>query len=112
MRSPITPYTSGRGTNVSFFHIRCENIYLVAVTKQNSNAALVFEFLFRVQNIAKSYFGVFEEETVKNNFVLIYELLDEIIDFGYPQNSDPDTLKLYITTESFREESSTVSVLS
>lgn len=26
----------------------------------------------------------------------------EIIDFGYPQNSETDTLKTYITTESIR----------
>jgi len=28
----------------------------------------------------------------------------EINDFGYPQNSDPDTLKLYITTETLKSE--------
>ncbi len=29
-----------------------------------------------------------------------YPLSQEIIDFGYPQNSEADTLKTYITTES------------
>lgn len=53
-----------------------ENIYLVAVTKSNANAALVFEFLYRLVLLGKSYFGKFDEEAVKNNFVLIYELLD------------------------------------
>lgn len=28
----------------------------------------------------------------------------EVLDFGYPQNSDADTLKLYITTESVKSE--------
>lgn len=42
----------------------------------NANAALVFEFCYRVINIGRSYFGKFDEEAVKNNFVLIYELLD------------------------------------
>ncbi|POW00520.1 hypothetical protein PSTT_13071, partial [Puccinia striiformis] len=55
-------------------------------------------------NIAKSYFGKVDEEAVKNNFVMIYELLDEILDFGYPQNSEIDTLKMYITTESIKSE--------
>ena len=58
---------------------------------------------------------------MKNNFVLIYELIDglslqstckptflifttEIMDFGYPQNSEIDTLKSYITTEAARSE--------
>ena len=54
--------------------------------------------------ITRAYFGKLDEESVKNNFVLIYELLDEIIDFGFPQNSEIDTLKMYITTESIKSE--------
>ncbi len=50
--------------------------------------------------VFKSYFGgVFDEETVRNNFVLIYELLDECCDYGYPQNCAPDVLKQYILQE-------------
>lgn len=90
----------------------------------NASAALVFEFLYRFVNISKSYFGKLDEESVKNNFVLIYELLDgqfsacryhgpadllEILDFGYPQNSEIDTLKMYITTESIKSEMAVVS---
>lgn len=44
--------------------------------RTNANAALVFEFCYRFINIAKSYFGKVDEESVKNNFVLIYELID------------------------------------
>ncbi|CAI7669354.1 unnamed protein product [Penicillium pancosmium] len=94
VRSPILTLGS-----TTFSHVKHENIYLVAVTKSNANAALVFEFLYRLILLGKSYFGKFDEEAVKNNFVLIYELLDEILDFGYPQNTETDTLKMYITTE-------------
>ncbi|KAJ5104838.1 AP-2 complex subunit MU [Penicillium alfredii] len=94
VRSPILTLGS-----TTFSHVKHENIYLVAVTKSNANAALVFEFLYRLVVLGKSYFGKLDEEAVKNNFVLIYELLDEILDFGYPQNTETDTLKMYITTE-------------
>jgi len=56
------------------------------------------------------------EESVKNSFVLIYELIDEIIDVRYPQNSEIDTLKTFIVTESIvssataAEESSKVTM--
>ncbi|KAK4538966.1 hypothetical protein RGQ29_032100 [Quercus rubra] len=90
--------------STSFFHVRHMNLYLVCATKTNVNAALVFEFLYRVITIGRSYFGKLDEEAVKNNFVLIYELLDEILDFGYPQNSETDTLKMYITTEGVKSE--------
>ena len=32
----------------------------------------------------------------------------EILDFGYPQNSDTDALKMYITTESIKSERAVV----
>lgn len=35
----------------------------------------------------------------------------EILDFGYPQNSEIDTLKMYITTEGVKSELSVVSHL-
>ena len=76
----------------------------MAVTKSNANAALVFEFLERLRALGKSYFNKFDEESVKNNFVLVYELLDEILDFGYPQNTETETLKMYITTEGVKSE--------
>jgi AP-2 complex subunit mu-1 len=71
VRSPILTLGS-----TTFSHVKHENIYLVAVTKSNANAALVFEFLYRLVMLGKSYFGKLDEEAVKNNFVLIYELLD------------------------------------
>jgi hypothetical protein len=62
--------------STTFSHVKHENIYLVAITKSNANAALVFEFLYRLIALGKGYFGKFDEEAVKNNFVLVYELLD------------------------------------
>jgi hypothetical protein len=44
--------------------------------RTNASAALVFEFIYRFIGISKAYFGKLDEESVKNNFVLIYELLD------------------------------------
>eukprot|EP00833_Pecoramyces_ruminatium_P008581 jgi/Orpsp1_1/1182613/evm.model.c7180000081970.1 len=99
IRSPIATLGS-----TSFFHVKHENIYIVAVTKLNANAAIIFQFLYKFISIGNVYFGKFDEEAVKNNFVLIYELLDEILDFGYPQNCETETLKMYITTEGVKSE--------
>ena len=38
-----------------------------------------------------------EEESIRDNFVICYELLDELIDFGYPQTTDAKILQEYIT---------------
>ena len=91
VRSPIITLGS-----TSFFHVRVNNLYIVAVTKlvhtlhavatpsrlmtslrrNNANAAMIFEYCYRFISICKSYFGKLDEESVKNNFVLIYELID------------------------------------
>lgn len=45
------------------------------------------------------YFKSLEEESIKDNFVIIYELLDEMMDFGVPQTTDTKILKEYITQD-------------
>ena len=50
---------------------------MVASTQRNVNPSLVTEFLFRMLDVFKAYFdGKFGEEVMKDNFSLIYELLD------------------------------------
>ena len=38
--------------------------------------------------VCKSYFGEVNEESIKDNFVRTHELLDEVMDSGYPQNTE------------------------
>ncbi|KAE8662656.1 AP-2 complex subunit mu [Hibiscus syriacus] len=87
----------------SFFYMRISNVYIVIVVSSNANVACAFKFVVEAVALFKSYFGgAFDEDAIRNNFVLIYELLDEIMDFGYPQNLSPEILKLYITQEGVR----------
>ncbi|PIO64685.1 hypothetical protein TELCIR_13677 [Teladorsagia circumcincta] len=43
-----------------------------------------------------------QQDSIRSNFVLIYEILDELIDFGYPQMTDATVLKTYITQAGVR----------
>ncbi|KAJ8448092.1 hypothetical protein Cgig2_031816 [Carnegiea gigantea] len=87
----------------SFLYMRISDVYIVTVVSSNANVACAFKFVVEAVNLFKSYFGgQFNEDAIRNNFVLIYELLDEIMDFGYPQNLAPEILKLYITQEGVR----------
>lgn len=86
-------------------HLRANDVYLVALTKANSNAMLVVQFLSKLADLIKSYCsGDISEDVIKGNFVLIYELLDEVIDFGYPQLTDPAILKSLIFQKGFVTE--------
>ena len=108
----------------------------------------MFEFLYKLVEICKSYFTKIDEDVIKDNYVLVYELLDgalfwgagrgdgprrpaartrlirefrvwcasaraapaaEILDHGYPQNSETDTLKQYISQEEIRSDKLQVS---
>ena len=71
----------------TFCHIVESGLFVVAIARHNVNAALVFELLHKIVETFKSYFQVVTEESIRKNFVLIYELLDEILDFGHPQLS-------------------------
>ena len=144
--------------DASYVYLRAGNVYLLAITKRNSNALMIMQFLSRVGpawmaacsrlpaarfgcrrvlqlraahrlphrcraaathapvdatqcarsrhathgrhpppthppashlqlvDLVRAYCqGEFSEDVVKGNFVLIYELLDEVLDHGYPQ---------------------------
>ena len=66
---------------------------MVSVTQKNANVALVFVFLHKLVSVLCEYFKELEEESIRDNFVIIYELLDELCDFGYPQTTDSKILQ-------------------
>lgn len=88
--------------NITYVYIKYHNLYLVATTKHNSNVSLIFVFLHKLVSIFKDYFKELEEESIRDNFVIIYELFDEIVDFGYPQTTETKILKEFITQESHK----------
>uniref|UniRef100_A0A8C8IA69 AP-4 complex subunit mu-1 n=1 Tax=Oncorhynchus tshawytscha TaxID=74940 RepID=A0A8C8IA69_ONCTS len=63
-----------------FVHIRQGGLYWVATTKADVGLYCVCK-------------------SVQMNFALIYELLDEVVDFGYIQTTSTDILKNFIQTE-------------
>ena len=66
---------------------------------------MVFTFLHTLVSVLESYFKDAQEESVRDNFVVIYELLDEMMDNGYPQTTEVKLLKDFIKTESYELKS-------
>lgn len=98
-----SPVFSDSGIN--YLYIKHSNLYLLALTKRNSNAFEILQFLHKVVQVLTEYFKELEEESIRDNFVVIYELLDEMMDFGHPQTTETKILQEYITQESHRLES-------
>ncbi|KAI6175795.1 Adaptor complexe medium subunit family protein [Aphelenchoides bicaudatus] len=81
---------------LSYIYIKHMNIFLVSVSKKNANVALILSFLYKCVDVFTSYFKDLEEESVRDNFVVIYEF--------YPQTTEPKILQEYITQETHQLE--------
>jgi AP-4 complex subunit mu-1 len=79
-----------------FLYSKKNGMYFVFTSKTNVSPALSVELLDRISAVIKDYCGVLTEEAIRKNFMLVYELVDEIIDFGYPQSSTSEVLKAYV----------------
>lgn len=70
----------------SALSLRAADVYLLAATRGNANAMLILSFLSRLVELVRAYAGGdFSEEVVKGNFLLVLELLEDALDWGYPQ---------------------------
>lgn len=83
---------SDLGVSRKIFSHRLLTIVL-ALSKRNSNAAEIILFLHRLTQVLVEYFKELEEESIRDNFVIIYELMDEMMDFGYPQTTESKILQ-------------------
>ncbi|KAK2195721.1 bifunctional Longin-like domain superfamily/Mu homology domain/Clathrin adaptor [Babesia duncani] len=72
----------------TFCWILHNGIYLICSASSNFNVCMAFAFLYRFVNILGTYFKHINEDSIKENFVIVYELLDEMLDNGYPQATE------------------------
>lgn len=68
----------------------------VVSTLYNVSPSFVFDALYRCMKVFRDYLGVLSEEAIRKNFILIYEIIDEMFDFGHPQSMTTETIKDYI----------------
>lgn len=71
---------------------RCK-IFFVAVITAEVSPLFVIEFLHRVVDTFEDYFGDCTESLIKEHYVMVYELLDEMLDNGFPLATESNILK-------------------
>jgi AP-3 complex subunit mu len=54
---------------------------------------LMRKFLGRVADVLSDYLGGLNDDLIKDNFVIVYQLLDEMMDSGFPMTTEPNILK-------------------
>lgn len=103
VRSPVLTLGS-----TSFVYIKSSLIWFCAVTRSNQDCSAILEFLYNLESLLKVVVNggdgssglrkQLTSELITNNFSLVYELLEEIVEFGYPTNLELSYLKNYLTT--------------
>lgn len=89
---------------IHYIYIQHSNIYVLAVTKTNSNALSILFFLRQLVQALEAFVDKVEEESVRDNYIVIYELLDDMMDFGHVQTTDINILQNYVTQTSYKLE--------
>lgn len=71
---------------------RCQ-MFFVAVCMSEVTPLFVIEFLHRVVDTFEDYFNECTETLIKDHYVVVYELLDEMLDNGFPLATESNILK-------------------
>ncbi|XP_021853446.1 AP-3 complex subunit mu [Spinacia oleracea] len=75
------------------FHILRDGIIFLACAQVEMPPLMAIEFLCRAADVLSDYLGGLNEDIIKDNFVIVYELLDEMIDNGFPLTTEPNILR-------------------
>ena len=84
---------------INYFYTKKFGIFFVATTKHNVSPSYVLDILYRMMKVFRDFCGVLNEESIRKNFVLIYEIIDEIIDYGHPQLMTTENIKQFVINE-------------
>ncbi|TPX40594.1 hypothetical protein SeMB42_g03451 [Synchytrium endobioticum] len=74
-------------------HIQRNDLFFLAIVTTEVPPLSVLEFLHRMVQTLVDYFGGVSEALIKENFVIVYELLEEMIDYGTPHVTELNILK-------------------
>ena len=72
----LTPIIYDDG--ISYTYVQYSNLFLLIASRTNTNAAAMLGFLHKLKEVFIHYFNELEEESLRDNFVIAYELLDEV----------------------------------
>ena len=94
---PVMEISVGAEKFMVFSVLRDGLSYLAVVGEAVVSPLVVVEFLHRVADTFVDYFGdPADESAIKDNFSTVYQLLEEMVDYGWPLTTEPNALKAMI----------------
>lgn len=84
-------------TSIYVFSILRDGLTYLAACPGEIAPLLVIEFLHKLANVFVDYFGSpADESAIKENFSTVYQLLEEMLDYGWPLTTEPNALMAMI----------------
>ncbi|KAF8631235.1 hypothetical protein AX15_002564 [Amanita polypyramis BW_CC] len=75
-------------------HVHCNDIRLLCPISGDVDPLVAFSFLRTFIDILREYFGAVNANTLKENFDVVYQLLEETLDAGgHPLTTSPNALR-------------------
>lgn len=100
-RSPLDVPPVLDGGRHFFIHIQRNGLFFLGVVQRDTMPMAVVDFLQRIYDIFVDYFGAsLGVSTLKAQFAIVYQLLDELADYGVPFTTEPNTLRDIVSAPS------------
>ena len=94
---PVMEVPETNHGTVYIISILRDGMSYLAIVPQEVSPLMILEFLHRVADIFVDYFGnPADESAIKENFSTVYQLLEEMVDYGWPLTTEPNALKAMI----------------
>ena len=94
---PVMEVPESEHGTVYIISILRDGLSYLAVLPSEVSPLMILEFLHRVADIFVDYFGSpADESAIKDNFSTVYQLLEEMVDYGWPLTTEPNALKAMI----------------
>ncbi|ESL09804.1 mu-adaptin 3 [Trypanosoma rangeli SC58] len=77
----------------AFVQIHRNDVVLLAIVTNEGFPLLVIEILSLIAGVIQQYLKVLSENTLRENFSVAYQLLEELIDNGYPLTTEMHVLE-------------------
>lgn len=93
MRLPVdVPPFIPTGGNSVLVHLHRADLFFLASVGTDTLPLSATHFLSNFAATLLHYFGELNEHAIKENFITVYELLDEMLDSGFPLTVEPNIL--------------------
>jgi AP-3 complex subunit mu len=94
--NPVMEVPSERQGTLYVISVRRDGLSYLAVCPAEVSPLTVLELLHRMATTFQEYFGCADEAAIKDNFSTVYQLLEEMIDYGWPLTTELNALKAMI----------------